>query len=138
MNFLPRRAKLKQKLEDLMLYGVLFDIEIFDKIKHQEELLTILDFRETICTYLERDSLSSKKAILHLISEKILLDLELKLSTIVFYTAAAFYICWKGSMQKEDFEEFIKPKNLKILEQVRENKQFFNTINMINLDIYRI
>ena len=86
-------------------YDVLFDIEIFDKIKFQEKILSSFDFKEIICNYIDQNDDQLKKNIIQLITEKLILDPKIDYETMSFYASAIFYCIFQLNI-KLKFEEF--------------------------------
>lgn len=101
---------------------ILFDMEIFEKIKYQEEIVDMFDFKETIQAFIQSKNHLVSRSILQLVSEKMLVDRKIPIDLFAYYTTVIFYCCWKPILQGEVFEDFVKEENLVILQQVIEQK----------------
>ena len=100
---------LNNKIFDKQKFGLLFDVEVYDKIKFQEAEVSNMDFRNIIIGYIEFEGSEISLCILKLITEKIQLDTQITPPQMAFYIICIIYCLWKDINKKsEPFMSFIR------------------------------
>lgn len=106
-------------MENRKKHHILFDIDIYEKIKGNEENISSFDFKPIISYYIEAEGDQISEHILHLISEKISLG-TLESQLIAFYVTCIIYCLWKNIAISFEFQSFATEEVLKVLTEVNE------------------